>query len=113
MMRLGRRATLLVAFYLLTAAATAYAECAWVLWTNLELVNSSMPSEWGIVKAVATRQDCIAAMRKMYNQVRAGTTTANDDIEGGSFLVITRDRSASTAGKCLPDTVDPRGPKGR
>jgi hypothetical protein len=33
MMRL-RRATLLVAFYLLTSAATAYAECAWVLWTH-------------------------------------------------------------------------------
>src|SRR5207245_7690485 len=31
MMRL-RRASLLVAFSLLTSAATAYAECAWVLW---------------------------------------------------------------------------------
>jgi hypothetical protein len=29
MMRLGRRATLLVALLLLTSAATAYAECAW------------------------------------------------------------------------------------
>src|SRR2546425_455277 len=32
MMRLERRASLLVAFYLLTSAATASAECAWVLW---------------------------------------------------------------------------------
>jgi hypothetical protein len=32
MMRLGRKASLLVAFYLLTSAATAYAECVWVLW---------------------------------------------------------------------------------
>ena len=32
MMRLGRRASLLVALFLLTCAATAYAECAWVLW---------------------------------------------------------------------------------
>ena len=31
MMRLGPRATLLVAFYLLTSTATAYAECAWIL----------------------------------------------------------------------------------
>jgi hypothetical protein len=29
MMRLGRRASLLVALFLLTSAATAYAECAW------------------------------------------------------------------------------------
>ncbi len=32
MTRLARRATLLVAFSLLTSAATASAECAWVLW---------------------------------------------------------------------------------
>src|SRR5439155_20244582 len=32
MMRAARRATLLVAFSLLTSAATAHAECAWVLW---------------------------------------------------------------------------------
>ena len=32
MMRLGRRVSLLVAFYMLASAATAYAECAWVLW---------------------------------------------------------------------------------
>src|SRR3989442_5011584 len=31
-MRLAQSATLLVAFYVLTSAATAYAECAWVLW---------------------------------------------------------------------------------
>ena len=33
MMRLARRASLLVAFSLLISAATAYAECAWVLWS--------------------------------------------------------------------------------
>jgi len=32
MMRLQRRAKLLFAFYVLASAATAYAECAWVLW---------------------------------------------------------------------------------
>jgi hypothetical protein len=32
MIRLGRRAPLLVALSLFTSAATAYAECAWVLW---------------------------------------------------------------------------------
>lgn len=32
MIRATRRASLLGAFYLLTSTATAYAECAWVLW---------------------------------------------------------------------------------
>jgi hypothetical protein len=39
MMRLARRASLLVAFFLLTSAATAYAECAWVLWRNMYLFD--------------------------------------------------------------------------
>ena len=34
MIRLGQRASLLVAFSLLTSAATAYAACAWVLWVE-------------------------------------------------------------------------------
>ena len=33
MVRLARRASLLVAFCVLTSAATAHAECAWVLWS--------------------------------------------------------------------------------
>ena len=36
MMRLGRRASLLVALFLLTSAVSASAECAWVLWFNPE-----------------------------------------------------------------------------
>ena len=35
MIRLARRATLLVAFSLLTSAATADAECAWVMWEHV------------------------------------------------------------------------------
>jgi hypothetical protein len=34
MMRLTPYAGLLLAFSLLTSAATAYAECAWVLWQH-------------------------------------------------------------------------------
>jgi hypothetical protein len=36
MMRLGRRATLLVVLSLLTSAATAHAECTWVLGQKVE-----------------------------------------------------------------------------
>jgi hypothetical protein len=36
MMRLARRAALPVVLLLLTSAATAYAECAWVLWAEAQ-----------------------------------------------------------------------------
>ena len=46
MTRAARKASLLVAFYLLTSAATAAAECAWVLWeqTNTGLAPLAWPS---------------------------------------------------------------------
>ena len=34
MIRHIRRTSVLIAFCVLTSAATAYAECAWVLWWN-------------------------------------------------------------------------------
>jgi hypothetical protein len=34
MRRLGRSASVLVAFFLLASAATASAECAWILWAG-------------------------------------------------------------------------------
>lgn len=43
MMRAARRASLLVAFYLLTSAATATAECAWVLWSETTTHSVSTP----------------------------------------------------------------------
>ena len=35
-----RRASVIAAFSLLTSAATTYAECAWVLWTESERSRS-------------------------------------------------------------------------
>jgi len=46
MRHVARRATLLVAFSLLTSAATANAECAWVLW----LRNDSSP--WDVRRII-------------------------------------------------------------
>ena len=56
-MRLARRARLLLALSLLTSAATAHAECAWVFWLEVSgppsHESSSRPvSGWG------TREAC-------------------------------------------------------
>jgi len=90
MMRLARSASLLVAFSLLTSAATAYAECAWVLWGAYEEPRSFAPV-------------------RQYRPLKAFPRGATE-CEG--------ERGRYVPGKgwvdfvCLPDTMDPRGPKG-
>ncbi len=88
MMRLGRRATLLVAFSLLTSAATASAECAWVLWSASG--DASLPvSGWD------AKSRCEEAKNERLRAL-SGTVERKDV----SFV-------------CLPDTVDPRGAKAK
>ncbi len=96
MMRLGRRASLLVAFYLLTSAATANAECAWVLWSHFMLL---------VNYAFESTADCKAAAAAVLREAaRRGNT-----VVGGHVTTASGDLSPV----CLPDTVDPRGPKGK
>jgi hypothetical protein len=116
MMRLGRRASLLVAFSLLAWAATAHAECAWVLWSE------GRPSwinhvRWGIETGAATAEACReAAQEKLERMLEAnrelvvatGPMSISARVEGeaeGWLINVTF--------RCLPDTVDPRGPKGK
>ena len=84
MMRLARRASLLVAFSLLASAATAYAECAWVLWSASG--DASLP-----VSAWDAKSRCEEAKNERLRAL-SGTVERKDV----SFV-------------CLPDSVDPRG----
>jgi hypothetical protein len=91
MMRLGRRATLLVALSLLTSAATAYAECAWVLSVTINgLATHALDS-------FPSSQEC---KQRLYSP--AMKQYVEDEARRGLVLNPV----------CLPDTVDPRGPKG-
>src|SRR5207249_6225776 len=101
MLRLARSATLLVAFSLLTSAATASAECAWVLWTK---VGSAGP--WDIGHATPSRADCLVALERT---ARGLKEVILGDVRAGSFTAVEQATGNSYFGKCLPDTVDPRG----
>jgi hypothetical protein len=90
MMRLGR-VSVIVALSLLTSAATAYAECSWVVWTKDDR------HDWAPLGAEVAHEKCEYAAK-----------------------MLTDERGKSDAGRklglqftCLPDTVDPRGPKGK
>jgi hypothetical protein len=63
MIRLGRRALLLAAVSLLTSAATACAECAWVLWQQQGEISpggSMSSSDWTWLTPHAERREGMA-----------------------------------------------------
>jgi hypothetical protein len=59
MMRLLRRALLLVAFHVITSAATAYAGSAWVLWEHVTgFIDGRAQDFWLLRAAGETRNEC-------------------------------------------------------
>jgi hypothetical protein len=111
MIRLGRRASLLLAFYLLTSAATAYAECAWVLWQQQGEISPSgsvSSSDWTWLTAEATSTE--AECRQV--SARFDATLGPKDADGYSS-VTSKGKKVRVRNVCLPDTVDPRGAKGK
>jgi hypothetical protein len=106
-----RRAAVLVAFSLLASAATAHAECSWVLWQHQGISPIGAPvQQWLLqpVEATSNEQEC----RKLL--ARIDGALGPQDVNGYSYV------NDSASGKqtrvrnfCLPDTVDPRGPKGK
>ena len=102
----ARRALLLIAFCLLTSTATAYAECAWVLWGAVSLPNA--PGQFSRYAAYESRDQCFHAAKS-----RVG--------DGHETVVVRHENGWTEAFKsgtvseyqCWPDTVDPRGPKGK
>ena len=117
-MRLLRRARLLLALPLLTSGATASAECAWVFWLEVTgpptQESSSRPvSGWEM------REACEQALtpKLASDSVKDTSMDVTVDPQAGRPRLWLRRKGhpeplAVYTYVCLPDTVDPRGPKG-
>lgn len=80
------RMPVVVVLFLVASVATASAQCAWVMWgTSLSQTNVWLP-----VAGFETRAECITDVQTRQPRVK----------DVGALV-------------CLPDTVDPCGPKGR
>lgn len=128
MMRATHRASLLVALSLLTSAATAHAESAWILWSRIQDVSQRDKWEdWtNGGSAFPTYSKCWARIHQYtgvaeegsaadwYDWVRGvGRYSKRGDIVATESGVLMVTAKSASEWRCLPDTVDPRGPKGK
>jgi hypothetical protein len=113
---------MLVTFYLLASTATAYAECAWVFWEE-GAHPPSYESFTRLVSAWNTKDACDQALtRKISSSIELYLKDKNTEVTvdhvSGRPRVWLKSRSrpdliTTTTYVCLPDTVDPRDPKGK
>jgi hypothetical protein len=108
MTRLPRRASLLLALSLLTSAATASAECAWVLWNEVtDIEGGQQISTLCLVSASQTVADCRTSQKttmKGWENNKGLTKTSEDSV----FQKLGELHMTICRLLCLPDTVDPR-----
>ena len=100
---------LLVVLWFFAAAATAHAECAWVLWGTVSNGSFFLP-----LAGFNARAECEARARiqnledeqRFRAQLMQNISTTPD----GKLVT---EASPPMIRYCLPDTVNPRGPKGK
>ena len=103
-MMLLRRVPALATFCVLTSAAAANAECAWVLWHQMGSTAPGTPLEghWKVLNSFQSAVECKAREARMTRDLSAISATIG---AGGHLYTNTY--------VCLPDTTDPRAPKGK
>jgi hypothetical protein len=101
----------------LTLASPASAECAWILWRLTKGAGMIQPT-WQTAVAVSERSECASALaRDIAEASSLSVPTVKVTQLSSGYVTSWVDSVIWVAGvpvelQCLPDTVDPRGPKG-
>jgi len=97
----------------LVMVSCAYAECAWVLWADHPLGHTD---KWTVENSFDSRASCVKSLDALEARLRK-QSPKNSPV----FRENETQLAQSTPGRtmffedfysCLPDTVDPRAPKG-
>jgi hypothetical protein len=102
------------------AVTSASAECAWVLWIQKSVGPIDMAAEppWLVVEAAQTYAACESAKAQRLNHAAKAQDSAETTVFENSLTKTIRDAEGRSVTwliriQCFPDTVDPRGPKGK
>jgi hypothetical protein len=112
---MARLVTIVVGLILLGSVATAFAECAWVLWEQSQITSKGRTTiNYHVVSARAAEPDCranaassVSDKAKMLSYDAKHVQTTADSVTWLATGGILAWRYT-----CLPDTIDPRGSKG-
>jgi hypothetical protein len=133
-MRHVLRCTVPLAFGLFVLATSVSAECAWVLWVLEERIgdpkdgnSGSQIKPWILLGAASSETECQRRLRDTIERVAHPDFPRLDadvmyKVTGDTVTLLffpkdakptdTITRSQTFHYACLPDTMDPRGPKG-